>query len=142
MSAKTGVPSKRRQQLFLMSGLLLALFITLFFGLRAFRRFSKPPSTEPVREWMSIPYIVHAYHVPPPILLEALGLPADTPPSKRPLNRIAKELNLTTDEVVKRVEDAIAQERASRAPPEERREKPPVDAPPAAASATPPAQSN
>lgn len=133
MSAKTGVPSKRRQQLLLLIGLLVALFITLFFGVRAFHRFSRPPSHEPVREWMSIPYIVHAYHVPPPVVLEALGLPADTRPSKRPLSRIAKELNLSTDEVIKRVEDAIAQERASHAPPG----KPTTAAPPAATSATP-----
>lgn len=142
MSAKTGVPSKRRQQILLLSGLLIALCITVFFGVRAYHRFSRPPSNDPIREWMSIPYIVHAYRMPPPVLLEALGLPADTPPSKRPLSRIAKELNLTTDEVIKRVEDAIAQERASRAPPGERRENSPVDAPPADASATPPAQSN
>lgn len=132
MSAKTGVPSKRRQQILLLSGLLIALCITVFFGVRAYHRFSRPPSSDPIREWMSIPYIVHAYRMPPPVLLDALGLPADTPPSKRPLSRIAKELNLTTDEVIKRVEDAIAQERARHAPPGEPREKPP-----AAASATP-----
>ena len=132
MSAKTGVPSKRRQQILLLSGLLIALCITVFFGVRAYHRFSRPPSNDPIREWMSIPYIVHAYRMPPPVLLDALGLPADTPPSKRPLSRIAKELNLTTDEVIKRVEDAIAQERARHAPPGEPREKPPAEA-----SATP-----
>lgn len=135
MSAKTGLPSKRRQQLFWLSGLLIALFITVFFGIRAFHRFSRPPSNDPVREWMSIPYITHAYHVPPPVILEALGLPADTPPGKRPLSRIAKDLNLSTDEVLKRVEEAIAQERARHAPPG----KPP-EQPPAATSATPSVQ--
>lgn len=135
MSVKTGPPSKRRQQLLLLSGLLIALAITVFFGIRAFHRFSRPPSNDPVREWMSIPYIAHAYRVPPPVVLEALGLPADTPPSKRPLSRIAKELNLTTDEVLKRVEEAIAQERARHAPPGKPPEKPPT-----AVSATPPAQ--
>lgn len=128
MSAKTGLPSKRRQQLFWLSGLLIALFITVFFGMRAFHRFSKPPSNDPVRQWMSIPYIAHAYRVPPPVILEALGLPVDTPPSKRPLSRIAKELNLSTDEVIKRVEEAIAQERTRRAPPGKPPEKPPVEA--------------
>lgn len=131
MSAKTGLPSKRRQQILLLSGLLIALAITVFFGIRAFHRFSRPPSNDPVREWMSIPYIAHAYRVPPPVVLAALGLPADTPPSKRPLSRIATELNLTTDEVVKRVEEAIAQERARHAPPG------PPPPPPAAASVTP-----
>jgi hypothetical protein len=137
MRVKTGTPSKRRQQLLLLSGLLLALLITVFFGLRAFRRFSHPPSNEPIREWMSIPYIAHAYHVPPPVLLEALSLPADTPPNRRPINRIAKDLNLTTDEVIQRLEDAIAQDRASRAPPEGKPEKPPPDAPAVETPATP-----
>lgn len=131
MSAKTGLPSKRRQQLLLLSGLLVALLMTGFFGLRAFHRFSRPPSNDPVREWMSIPYITHAYHVPPPVILEALGLPADTPPSKRSLSRIAKDLNLSTAEVITRVEEAIAQERARHAPPGK------APAPPTAASATP-----
>lgn len=140
MRIKTGIPSKRRQQLLLLGGLVLALGITLFFGLRAYHRFSQPPSNDPIREWMSIPYIVHAYRVPPPVILNALGLPVDTPPSKRPLSHIAKELNLTTDEVLKRVEEAIAQDRASRAPPGDHQGKPPVDAPPAVAPATPPAQ--
>ena len=135
MSAKTGLPSKRRQQLFWLSGLLIALFITVFFGIRAFHRFSRPPSNDPVREWMSIPYITHAYHVPPPVILEALGLPADTPPGKRPLSRIAKDLNLSTAEVLKRVEEAIAQERARHAPPG----KPP-EQPPASTAATPSVQ--
>jgi len=119
------------------SALLLALFITFFFGMRAFRRFSRPPSDEPIREWMSIPYIAHAYHVPPPVLLEALGLPTDTRPSRRPLNRIAKELNLTTDEVITRLEEAIAQDRAARAPPGESPQKPPPDGAQPAPTATP-----
>ena len=132
MSAKTGVPSKRRQQILLLSGLLLALFMTAFFGVRAYHRFSRPPSNDPIREWMSIPYIAHAYRIPPHVVLEALGLPTDTPPTKRPLSRIAKELNLTTDEVIARVEEAIAQERDRHPPPGEPREKAPAEA-----SATP-----
>jgi len=127
MPSILGASPKRRQQMILVSALLLALFITFFFGLRAFRRFSRPPSDEPIREWMSIPYIAHAYHVPPPVLIEALGLPTDTRPSRRPLDRIAKELNLTTAEVITRLEEAIAQDRASRAPPGEPPEKPSLD---------------
>lgn len=130
MASFMGASPKRRQQIVWVAALLLALFITFFFGLRAFRRFSHPPGDEPIREWMSIPYIAHAYHTPPPVLLEALGLPTDARPSRRPLDRIAKELNLTIDEVIARLEEAIAQERASRAPPEDGPGKSAVDGPP------------
>lgn len=110
-------PSKRRRQLYLLIGLLLALLITLFFGARAVRRFRDRPTDEPIREWMNIPYVAHSYHVPPDLLFQALNLPAERPPNRRPISRIAKELNLTSDEVIKRLEEAIAKERASRAPP-------------------------
>lgn len=137
MPSIIGASPKRRQQILLVSALLLALFVTFFFGMRAFRRFSRPPSDEPIREWMSIPYIAHAYHVSPPLLLEALGLPTDTRPSRRPLDRIAKELNLTTTEVITRLEEAIAQERAARAPPGDAPEKPPPAGPQQTPTATP-----
>lgn len=122
-------PSRRRQQVLLLGGLLLALLVTVFFGVRAFRRFSHPPSNEPIREWMNLPYIAHAYRVPPSVLLTALGLPADTPPSRRPIRRIAQDLNLTTADVITRLEEAIAQERSSRAPPGEPSAKPPREEP-------------
>ena len=51
MPSVQGASPKRRQQMILVSALLLALMITFFFGLRAFRRFSRPPSDEPLREW-------------------------------------------------------------------------------------------
>jgi hypothetical protein len=140
MRVTTGRPSMRRQQLFLLSGLLLALFITFFFGVRAFHRFSRPPNNEPLREWMSIPYIAHSYHIPPPVLLEALDLPTDTPPSRRPLSRIAQDLNLSTSEVITRLDAAIAKERASRVP-GERPERSLGDGPPGEPpAATPPPQ--
>ncbi|MFZ4663261.1 MAG: hypothetical protein ACOYNY_40015 [Caldilineaceae bacterium] len=66
MGSISGTSTRRRQQLLLLGALVLALFITVFFGLRAFRRFDHPPSDEPIRGWMNIPYIAHSYQVPPP----------------------------------------------------------------------------
>lgn len=123
----TAKPSKRRRQLLLLSGLVLALLVTLFFGTRAFRRFRDRPTDEPIRTWMNIPYVAHSYHIPPDVLLQALNLPVEHPPNRRPISRIAQDLNLSTDEVIKRLEEAIVAERASRGPPE----KPPPGAPPA-----------
>ena len=84
-------PSGSPQQRNFVSGLIiLGVIIVLFFGLRtarAFRQFRghHPPhpfSTEQVetdvsliRDWMTIPFIGRTYHIPPPILFEALGIP-------------------------------------------------------------------
>lgn len=126
MRSTTANPLRRRRQLLLVSALLLALLVTFFFGTRAFRRFRDRPTDEPIREWMNIPYVAHSYHVPPDILFQALNLPVERPPNRRPIRRIAQDLNLTTTEVIKRLEEAIAQERASRAPPP----VPPLPTPP------------
>jgi len=131
-------PSKRRQQILLLSCLLLALFITLFLGTRSFRRFRDRPTDEPIREWMNIPYIAHSYHIPPHLLFQALNLPDTPPPDKRPIIKIAKELGLSVDEVTTLLEAAIAQERASQEPPGK---PPPPPTEPSAMTpvATPPA---
>lgn len=138
MRSILGASPKRRQQLLLLSALLLALFITFFFGMRAFRRFRQPPNDEPIRAWMSIPYIAHSYGVPPPVLWAALDPPPDLPPSRRPIRRLAEELNLTTDEIIARLEKAIAEARAKHPPPAERREKPPGAETPAPTIPLPP----
>jgi len=131
-------PSKRRQQILLLSCLLLALFITLFLGTRSFRRFRDRPTDEPIREWMNIPYIAHSYHIPPHLLFQALNLPDTPPPDKRPIIKIAKELGLSVAEVTTLLEAAIAQERASQEPPGK---PPPPPTEPSAMTpvATPPA---
>lgn len=125
----TFAKAKRRQQLLLLGALGLALLITIFFGLRAFRRFDHPPPDEPIRDWMSIPYIAHSYRVPPPVLWAALDPPPDQPPSRRPIRRLAEELNLTTAEVIERLETAIADERAKHPPPGKPPESPTAVAP-------------
>lgn len=84
-------PAGSPQQRNFVSGLIiLGIIIVIFFGLRtvrAFREFrghrpSHPFSTEQVetdvsliRDWMTIPFIGKMYHVPPPVLFEALDIP-------------------------------------------------------------------
>ena len=77
-----------------------------FFGLRTLRAFREfgghrppPPSVaetegietdvELIREWMTIPFISKMYHVPPNVLFDALGIPANKNREKslRRLNR-------------------------------------------------------
>ncbi len=139
MGSISGTSTRRRQQLLLLGALVLALFITVFFGLRAFRRFDHPPTDEPIRGWMNIPYIAHSYQVPPPVLWQALDPPSDLSPSRRPIRRLAEELNLTTTEVISRLETAIANVRAQHPshdkPPES---APALPTPTAAPTAAPP----
>jgi hypothetical protein len=79
-----------------------------FFGLRALRAFREfgghapppPPSAgdveqietdvELIRQWMTIPFISKMYHVPPNVLFDALGIPANKNREKS-LQRLNKE---------------------------------------------------
>ena len=84
-------PSRQRTLVTILIG--LGLLTVGFFGLRtfhAFREFSghRPPhppfenrpaetDVELIREWMTIRFIGKMYHVPPPVIFEALNIPAD-----------------------------------------------------------------
>ncbi len=103
--------SQRRQRLFLIGGLVLALLITGFFGWRAVHRFIDRPTNEPIREWMNIGYVAHSYRVRPDVLWRALNVPEKRPPDKRPITKIAQDLNLSSAEVITRLEEAIAKAR-------------------------------
>jgi hypothetical protein len=77
----------------LVTGLIIiGLLIVVVFGLRtarAFRQFHghRPPppfGTKPVetdvsliRDWMTVPFVARMYHVPPPVLFEALEIPEE-----------------------------------------------------------------
>jgi len=84
----------------------LGVLFVGFFGLRAFhavRRFDKPPhppfppsKAEPVetdvsliRDWMTMGYISHTYHVPSRLLYEALSIK----PNAKDEEKSLKELN-------------------------------------------------
>lgn len=84
--------SNQRQRNFVVGLIIIGLMIVGFFGLRtarAFRQFHghRPPPpfqgehTETdvtlIRDWMTVPFIGRMYHVPPPVLFEALNIPDD-----------------------------------------------------------------
>jgi len=86
-------PSRVRTLIFVL--IFIGGLIVGFFGLRtlhAFREFGghrppPPPSVaeaegietdvELIREWMTVPFISKMYHVPPNVLFDALGIPAN-----------------------------------------------------------------
>jgi hypothetical protein len=90
-------------------GFLLALALTFVFGYRAghYARYLRWEN-EPVRPWMSIPFIAHAHHVPPETLYHAIGL-EPRPKDHRPLRRIAHEQKRPVDEIIRQLNAALAQ---------------------------------
>lgn len=109
-----------RNKRWLFAGLIVAIVITLFFGLRMVRRFTHRPSNEPIREWMSLSYVAHSYRVPQKELRLALGLPEQNSPDRRTIKEIAKTLGKSSDEAIAILQEAIARARPTRAPPEDK----------------------
>jgi hypothetical protein len=108
-----------RQWLVLLAFVLVVSFTGLF-AVRTVRRaiYWHYHQDEPIRPWMSIGYIAHSYSVPPWVLRQALGLPANTKgPDRRPIREIAREQNRTVDEVIAILQDAIVHARPPYPPP-------------------------
>ena len=91
--------TQQRKRLLLIGAFVLALAITLFFGLRFALRVINRPTRDPIRAWQDIVYISRAFGVPPRVLEEALGLPPGPPPDRRPIGEIASAQNRTNDAV-------------------------------------------
>lgn len=64
---------------------------------------------EPIQPWMTLGFVAHAYHVPPPVLHAALRLPPAH--DHRPLSRIAAAQGTTYADVRARLYRAIASAR-------------------------------
>jgi hypothetical protein len=71
---------------------------------------------EPIKEWMTVGYVAHSYHVPPHVLYQALGLP-HRPPDKRSLREIARSQNRSMDEVRAILMNAVVHARPPYPPP-------------------------
>jgi hypothetical protein len=93
--------------------MILAIAVTFVFGFRAGRNARRIRwQNEPVRAWMSIPFIAHTHHVRPEILYQAIGLPPHER-DRRPLRRIAQEEKRPVADLIRDVENAIANARRS-----------------------------
>jgi hypothetical protein len=100
-----------RRTLLLTLGLALAIALTFLFGYRAGRHVRLIRwENEPIRQWMSIPFIAHAHHVPPEILYHALGLEPQ-PRDHRPLRRLARDQKRPVEQMIRDLNAAIAQNR-------------------------------
>ena len=102
---------------------LVALFFTGLFGFRAVRRaiYWHNHRDEPIRSWMSVPYVAHSYRVPTHVLNQAIGLPP-MQRDRRPLREIAREQNRPVETLISELQDAIIHSR----PPNQEPLPPPV----------------
>ncbi len=96
-------------------GLVLSLALIVIFSLRVMR-FVRHPQNEPIRAWMSVPYIAHSYHVPTSDLYSAIGL-AGVQHDRRPLMAIAREQRRPVSELIQAVYQAIVQAHPTVLPP-------------------------
>lgn len=104
---------------YIIGGILIFLLaFTGYFGWRTIERarYWREHKDEPIRGWMTLGYISRSYHVPPPVLKEALDLPPDTP-DRRPLSKIARSQDRSVDELIGILNNAIERERLQKPPP-------------------------
>jgi len=98
-------PTKQRALMTILIG--LGIIFVGIFGLRtahAFRKFRehRPPAApfemgqsatdvELIRDWMTVPFIGRMYHIPPPILFEALGITRNKANEEKSLKQLNEE---------------------------------------------------
>jgi hypothetical protein len=104
------------RQWLLILGLVLSLVVVVVFAIRALGHVPRPEVDEPIRPWMSVPYVAHSYHVPPHVLFQALGLP-HKPPDERPIVEIARVQNRSVETVIADLQNAIVHARPPYPPP-------------------------
>jgi hypothetical protein len=91
----------------LIAGLAVALLLAGIFVARAVNMGRRAHSgVENIRPWMSVPYLAHSRHVPQIVLWKALGM---TPHGhdRRPIGRIAHELQIPADDAIAKLQAAI-----------------------------------
>lgn len=62
---------------------------------------------EPIRAWMSIPFIAHSHHVPAGVLFQAIGVQPRQPHDRRSVRHIAHDLNRPIPEVMAKLRQAV-----------------------------------
>jgi hypothetical protein len=86
----------------------LAIAGTFVFAYRAGRRARQiRTENEPIRAWMSVPFIAHTHHVPASVLFQAIGVHPQAPHDRRSIRHIAHELNRPVPELIGQLQRAI-----------------------------------
>jgi hypothetical protein len=104
----------RREWLILL-GFVLSVALAGVFAVRSFHDVARLHQDEPIRSWMTVPYVAQSYQVSPSILYQALGLPS-RPQDRRPLSAIAQAQHRSVQDVIAGLQRAIVQARSSPPP--------------------------
>jgi hypothetical protein len=87
---------------------LVAITGTFVFAYRAGRRARHiRAENEPIRAWMSVPFIAHAHHLPAAALFQAIGVHPREPHDRRSVRRIAHDLNRPVPDLIAQLQRAI-----------------------------------
>ena len=87
---------------------LLAIAGTFVFASRAGRHARQiRTENEPIRGWMSVPFIAHTHHVPASVLFQAIGVPPREPLDRRSVRHIAHDLNRPVPQLIDQLQRAI-----------------------------------
>jgi hypothetical protein len=87
----------------------LAIGATFFFGYRAGRTARHNRwQNEPIRPWMSIPFIAHAHHVREETLFQAIHV-SPNPRDHRPVRDIARNQKIPVSELIRQLDEAVDQ---------------------------------
>jgi hypothetical protein len=88
---------------------MLAIAATFIFASRASRQVRQiHTANEPIREWMSVPFIAHAHHLPASALFQAIGVHPRQPYDRRSVRHIAHDLKRPVPELMAQLQRAIA----------------------------------
>jgi hypothetical protein len=86
----------------------LAIAGTFVFAYRAGRRARHiRAENEPIRAWMTIPFIAHTHHLPAAALFQAIGVHPQEPRDRRSVRHIAHDLNRPVAELMTQLQRAI-----------------------------------
>src|SRR5271157_1779989 len=86
----------------------LAITGTFVFASRAGRRARQMRAeNEPIRAWMTVPFIAHTHHLPASVLFQAIGVHPREPHDRRSVRRIARDLNRPVPELIAQLQRAI-----------------------------------
>lgn len=80
-----------KQRILVISLIIIGVIFSIFFGIRVFHSFKnfdgqgrRPPppgkietDVELIRGWMTIPFIAELYHVPEPVIFDAVNIPPE-----------------------------------------------------------------
>lgn len=104
------MPSGQTWRRTLVIGLAFVLAIagTFVFAYRAGRQARHlRGQNEPIRPWMSVPFIAHTHHVPASVLFQAIGVEPHQPRDRRSVRHIAHDVNRPVPELMSQLQRAI-----------------------------------